>query len=150
MVDFLYLCIFHNRCDMCTVYLKQPSCCWLHWNLSQFTGGWNVSSVIIGETVHLSCHSPPKHTYSFEIEWTKNGTNSNTTCKWRINKGIISSLNTCDPRFTFTKEPFEINIKDVQPSDSGIHSCKMTIIIPPPSMDYFTNMTLQVVGERRS
>ncbi|XP_042621104.1 uncharacterized protein LOC109062763 [Cyprinus carpio] len=143
----LFECRFVKHTEPNNMFLKWTTNCLLFLTLIYLphTGGWNVSSVIIGETVHLSCHSPPKHTYSFEIEWTKNGTNSNTTCKWRINKGIISSLNTCDPRFTFTKEPFQINIKDVQHNDSGIHSCKMTIIVPPPSLDYFTNMTLQVV-----
>ncbi|XP_073730400.1 uncharacterized protein [Misgurnus anguillicaudatus] len=48
----------------------------------------------------------------------------------------------CISRFTFTSEI--LNIENVQMSDSGTYFCKKTIIIPPPSTDAFTNVTLHV------
>ncbi|XP_052464077.1 uncharacterized protein LOC128021135 isoform X4 [Carassius gibelio] len=114
------------------------------------TGGENVSTVIKGETVDLLCHLPSNDSEQLNVVWTKNSTNSATTCEWMVNGVNISSLNKCDPRFTLTREPLRVQIKDAQPSDSGYHSCKTTRIIPPPSLDYSTNMTLQVVVPRLS
>ncbi|XP_016120365.1 uncharacterized protein [Sinocyclocheilus grahami] len=128
------------------MFLKWTTNCLLFLTLIYLphTGGRNVSTVIKGETVHLPCQSP-KDSDQFNVEWTKYSTNSTTICKWMINKDTVSPISECAPRFTLTREPLKIQIKDVQPSDSGYHSCKTTRIIPPPSLDYFTNMTLQVV-----
>ncbi len=142
--------LFHSGCDICTVWLKAAFCCQLHWNVSQSTDAENVFRAVEGETVDLPCHSPPNNSEKVSVEWTKHSTNSTTICELKINIIQGSFTRDCAPRFTFNINHFILNIENVQLSDSGYYSCKTKRIIPPPTLDNTSNVTLQVAGECHS
>ncbi|XP_059394988.1 uncharacterized protein LOC132127231 isoform X2 [Carassius carassius] len=97
-----------------------------------------------GEIVSLPCHSPPKDSVQVSVEWTKHSASSTTICKWSIKNNVGSIIGECIPRFKFNYKSFILSIENVQFSDSGTYSCKITRVIPPPSIDDTTNLTLQV------
>ncbi|XP_059394598.1 uncharacterized protein LOC132126996 [Carassius carassius] len=97
-----------------------------------------------GEIVSLPCHSPPKDSVQVSVEWTKHNESSTTICKWSIKNNTGSIIGECIPRFKFNTKSFTLSIENVQFSDSGTYSCKITRVIPPPSIDDTTNLTLQV------
>ncbi len=130
--------------------LKEAFCCQLHWNVSQSTDAENVFRAVEGETVDLPCHSPPNDSEIVSVKWTKHSTSSTTICELKINIIQGSLTGDCVPPFTFNINHFTLNIENVQLSDSGYYRCKTTRIIPPPSLDNTTNVTLQVAGERNS
>ncbi|XP_048037468.1 hemicentin-2-like [Megalobrama amblycephala] len=94
-----------------------------------------------GATVHLPCHSPPDDSVQVSVKWTKNSATSKNICEW-----TGSSSSNCIPRFTLNRTSFTLSIENVQPSDSGNYSCKTTRIIPPPSLDNISNVTLHVAA----
>ncbi len=130
--------------------LKAAFSCQLHWNVSQSTDAENVFRAVEGETVDLPCHSPPNNSEIVSVEWTKHSTSSTTICKFDIYIVKGSLTEECVPRFTFNRKSFTLSIENVQRSDSGYYRCKTTRIIPPPSSENTTNVTLQVAGECHS
>ncbi|XP_058645544.1 uncharacterized protein LOC131548324 [Onychostoma macrolepis] len=111
------------------------------------TDAENVFRAVEGETVYLPCHSPPNDSEQVSVEWTKH--NSTTICKFNINTIKGSPAGECIPRFKLNRKSFTLSIENVQPSDSGHYSCKTSRIIPPPSLDNTTNVTLQVAVRPR-
>ncbi len=130
--------------------LKAAFCCQLHWNVSQSTDAENVFRADEGETVDLPCHSPPNNSEQVSVEWTKHSTSSTTICKFDINIIKGSLTEECVPRFTFNRKSFTLSIENIQLSDSGYYRCKTIRMIPPPSLDNTSNVTLQVAGECNS
>ncbi|XP_048036037.1 uncharacterized protein LOC125261518 isoform X2 [Megalobrama amblycephala] len=94
-----------------------------------------------GATVHLPCHSPPDDSVQVSVKWTENSATNKNICEW-----TGSSSSNCIPRFTLNRTSFTLSIENVQPSDSGNYSCKTTRIIPPPSLDNISNVTLHVAA----
>ncbi|KTF71770.1 hypothetical protein cypCar_00040198, partial [Cyprinus carpio] len=106
----------------------------------------NDFRTVEGETVRLPCHSPPNDSVQVSVEWTKHSASSTPICKWNINNITGSIIGECIPRFKFNKKYFTLSIENVQLSDADNYSCKTTRIILPPSLDYTTNVTLQVAA----
>ncbi|ROL54328.1 hypothetical protein DPX16_10751 [Anabarilius grahami] len=94
-----------------------------------------------GATVHLPCHSPPDDSVQVSVKWTKNSATSKNICEW-----TGSSSSNCIPRFTLNRTSFTLSIENVQPSDSGNYSCKTTRLIPPPTFDNISDVTLHVAA----
>lgn len=112
------------------------------------TDAENVIRTVEGATVHLPCHLPPEESQQVTVDWTINTTSNNSICTWSINmsNSLISSLKDCLSNFALTSKPITLEIKNVQPGDSGKYSCKTTRVIPPPSVDSNSSLILQVAG----
>ncbi|XP_026104414.1 uncharacterized protein LOC113075988 isoform X1 [Carassius auratus] len=108
------------------------------------TDAENDFRAVEGETVSLPCHSPPNDSVQVNVEWTKHNASSTSICKWTINNNSEFITGACIPRFKLNKKSFILSIENVQLSDSGTYSCKITRLIPPPSIDNTTNVTLRV------
>ncbi|KAK2871093.1 hypothetical protein Q8A67_023620 [Cirrhinus molitorella] len=103
------------------------------------TGAENVFIAAEGKTVHLPCHSPPKDSVQVSVEWTKHSANNTTICK------LVNQLTAdCINHFKLNIESLTLSIENVKPSDSGYYSCKTSRIIPPPTLDNISNVTLNV------
>nr|XP_021335188.1 uncharacterized protein LOC103911768 isoform X1 [Danio rerio] len=63
-----------------------------------------------------------------------------------MSNSLVSPLKDCFPHFTITSKPVTLEIKNVQPGDSGKYSCKTTTLIPPPSVEESSSLILQVAG----
>ncbi|XP_016349025.1 protein amalgam-like [Sinocyclocheilus anshuiensis] len=140
------------------MFLKWITSCLLFLTLIYltYTDAVNDFRATEGETVYLPCHSPPIDSVQVSVEWTKHSTNSTTNltvqtvqivpniCQWIINNITGSLIGDCIPHFKFNNKSFTLSIENVQLSDSGHYSCKTTRVIPPPTLDNTTNVTLQV------
>lgn len=115
--------------------------------LSLSTGSEIVVRAVTGKTVHLPCNVYLNKSDQSTVEWEKNGENHTIICKYNIYSVNKSASGICKPGFTFTSESLNLNIENVQHSDFGTYSCKRTRIIPPPTLDNTTNVTLQVDGK---
>nr|XP_021327981.1 uncharacterized protein LOC103911768 isoform X2 [Danio rerio] len=63
-----------------------------------------------------------------------------------MSNSLVSPLKDCFPHFTITSKPVTLEIKNVQPGDSGKYSCKTTTLIPPPSVEESSSLILRVAG----
>ncbi|XP_050976219.1 uncharacterized protein LOC127171544 isoform X2 [Labeo rohita] len=110
------------------------------------TGAENVFRASEGETVNLPCHLAQNDSVKVSVVWTKHSANSTTICKLIFNKTARSLTGDCISHFNFSSESFTLflSIENVQPSDSGNYSCKTTRLIPPPTLDDTTYVTLKV------
>ncbi|XP_026104418.1 uncharacterized protein LOC113075989 [Carassius auratus] len=130
------------------MFLVRITNCLLFFTLTYFpnTDAENDFRAVEGETVSLPCHSPPNDNVQVSVVWTKHNASSTSICKWFISNNVGSITGNCVPRFKLNKKSFTLSIEYVQLSDSGTYSCKITRVIPPPSTDYSTNVTLQVAA----
>lgn len=111
--------------------------------LFDFTGAEFVIRAVKGETVHLPCLSHPYNSYLSSVEWTKNSQTANVICKQTVCENKASSGYCVSP---FTVTAFNLNIENVQFNDFGSYTCKWSRIVPPPTLDVITNLTLLVEG----
>ncbi|XP_056591786.1 uncharacterized protein LOC130411302 isoform X3 [Triplophysa dalaica] len=100
-----------------------------------------VIRAIKGETVHLPCLSHPYNSYLSSVVWTKNSQTANVICKQTVCENKASSGYCVSP---FRVTAFNLNIENVQFSDFGSYTCKWSRIVPPPTLDDITNLTLLV------
>ncbi|XP_077100016.1 uncharacterized protein LOC143750728 [Siphateles boraxobius] len=97
-----------------------------------------------GATVHLPCHSLSDDSEQVSVEWIHRATNK-TICQWTFNNKMTeSSTGQCIPHVTLNRT--SLRIENVQISDSGIYSCKTTRLIPPPTLEHISDLTLHVEG----
>ncbi|XP_043106207.1 uncharacterized protein LOC122352716 [Puntigrus tetrazona] len=143
MCVFVYRSVTHA--DLIDMLLKWITNCLLFLSSIYLThtDAENVFRAVEGETVHLPCPLLLNGSEQVSVDWTKYRTNSTIICKWSINS-ITESHGECIPRFKFNKTSFTLSVVNVQLSDSGNYSCKITRFIPPPILDSTSNMTLQV------
>lgn len=104
-----------------------------------FTDADEIVKAVQGIPVHIPCPSPFKLKDKVKFQWKKGGT---AVCTYDVqdNKTIEGN---CDPRFN-TSQPFQLYIKSTNEFDSGQYNCTMTRIIPPPTVDKYHIVDLEV------
>nr|XP_009303741.1 uncharacterized protein si:ch211-222e20.4 isoform X2 [Danio rerio] len=110
------------------------------------TDAKKVIKAVEGATVHLPCHLPPVESQQVTVEWTINTHSNSSICAWITDNNSVHPLKDCFPHFTLTSKPIRLEIKNVQPGDSGKYSCKTTRVIPPPSVEESSSVILRVTG----
>ncbi|XP_066507901.1 uncharacterized protein [Hoplias malabaricus] len=105
------------------------------------TGAQNVITESTGDSVFLPCYSPFNLSDEVYFKWIKSG--GQIFCNYRIQNKNISNLN-CESRFKVNTDPFGLILPDVKSSDAGVYNCSVSRLIPPPILEDFTAVILQV------
>ncbi|KAL7847283.1 hypothetical protein SRHO_G00222630 [Serrasalmus rhombeus] len=105
------------------------------------TGAEKVIAASRGETVLLPCPSLFDYGDTVSVKWEKDGESG--LCRYRMSYNKTSG-HVCSPRFKVNEDPIGLIITDVTGSDAGVYNCSMTRMIPPPAVDNFSLLILQV------
>uniref|UniRef100_A0A3B4CPA8 Ig-like domain-containing protein n=1 Tax=Pygocentrus nattereri TaxID=42514 RepID=A0A3B4CPA8_PYGNA len=97
-----------------------------------------------GESVLLPCPSPFEYGDTVSVKWEKDGESG--VCMYRMSENKTSG-HVCSPRFKVNADPIGLIITDVTGSDAGNYNCSMIRMIPPPAVDDFSILILQVNGD---
>ncbi|XP_051971925.1 uncharacterized protein LOC127635732 [Xyrauchen texanus] len=102
----------------------------------------SAENVFRGATVHLPCSSDTNNIVRVSVEWKNNIT---SICNYNLidyKEGSFKGY--CKPRFTLNRTSFALRIDNVQLSDAGNYTCRISRIIPPPSTDSISDVKLHV------
>ncbi|KAL7847281.1 hypothetical protein SRHO_G00222610 [Serrasalmus rhombeus] len=105
------------------------------------TGVQKVITASRGETVLLPCPSLFDYSDTVRVDWEKDGESG--LCMYRMSYNKTSG-HVCSPRFKVNADPIGLIITDVTGSDAGVYNCSMIRMIPPPAVDNFSILILQV------
>ncbi|KAL6473103.1 hypothetical protein MHYP_G00192910 [Metynnis hypsauchen] len=105
------------------------------------TGAEAVITASRGETVLLPCPSLFDYRDTVSVKWEKDGESG--LCGYRIINNKTSD-HVCNPRFKVNADPIGLIITDVRGSDAGVYNCSMSRMIPPPTVEDFSVLILQV------
>ncbi|GAA6096461.1 uncharacterized protein LOC113645640 isoform X1 [Tachysurus ichikawai] len=107
----------------------------------------SVESITVSSGGFAFLHYPYKFTYNtfyrISVKCEKDG---KSLCKHVIDSNTSNiSLPECTTRFKVIKEPFGLNITDVESSDAGNYTCVSTRVIPPPTENKSKTLMLKVI-----
>ncbi|KAL7847557.1 hypothetical protein AOLI_G00222750 [Acnodon oligacanthus] len=111
-------------------------------SLSALVGAEEVITASRGETVLLPCPSPFDYRYTVSVEWKKDGESS--VCRYRMSNNRTSDHACDNPRFKVNADPVGLLITDVTGSDAAVYKCSVIRMIPPPAVEDFAILILQV------
>ncbi|KAL7847555.1 hypothetical protein AOLI_G00222730 [Acnodon oligacanthus] len=106
------------------------------------TGAEQVITASRGETVLLPCPSPYDYRDTVSVEWKKDGESS--VCRYRMSNNRTSDHACNNPRFKVNADPVGLLITDVTGSDAAVYNCSVIRMIPPPAVEDFAILILQV------
>ncbi|XP_024249410.1 uncharacterized protein LOC112228376 isoform X2 [Oncorhynchus tshawytscha] len=95
-----------------------------------------------GSPSHLPCPSPFGFDGKVVFKWKKFGS-PDIICEYNVN-GEISSVVSCKSRFNVTGQPPKLYVTEPKSTDSGLYTCLISRVIPPPTIEISSTVDLQV------
>ncbi|XP_020320417.1 uncharacterized protein LOC109873215 isoform X1 [Oncorhynchus kisutch] len=109
-----------------------------------FTGVQETVRAAKGSPSHLPCPSPFGFDGKVVFKWKKIGS-PGIICEYNVNREI-SSVVSCKSRFNVTGQPPKLYVTEPKSTDSGLYTCLISRVIPPPTIEITSTVDLQVTG----
>ncbi|XP_041088628.1 uncharacterized protein LOC121302660 [Polyodon spathula] len=98
-----------------------------------------------GSSTLLPCAVPTNNNSRMvRVQWSR-GERKSPFCKYTVESNTITQ-NECESRMEVIWQSHHLKIKDLTIGDSGIYSCVAISLIPPPSIENRSELTLLVEG----
>ncbi|XP_064838149.1 uncharacterized protein LOC135550881 isoform X2 [Oncorhynchus masou masou] len=107
-----------------------------------FTGVEETVRAAKGSPSHLPCPSPFGFDGKVVFKWKKIGS-PGIICEYNVNREI-SSVVSCKSQFKVTGHPPKLYVTEPKSTDSGLYTCLMSRVIPPPTIEKSSTVDLQV------
>nr|XP_046153852.1 uncharacterized protein LOC123994840 isoform X2 [Oncorhynchus gorbuscha] len=95
-----------------------------------------------GSPSHLPCPSPFGFDGKVVFKWKKIGS-PGIICEYNVNREI-SSVVSCKSQFNVTGQPPKLYVTEPKSTDSGLYTCSISRVIPPPTIEQSSTVDLQV------
>ncbi|XP_036845744.1 uncharacterized protein LOC110533458 isoform X2 [Oncorhynchus mykiss] len=109
---------------------------------TQFTGFKENVRAAEGSPSHLPCPSPFGFDGKVVFKWKKIGS-PGIICEYNVNREI-SSVVSCKSQFKVTGQPPKLYVTEPKSTDSGLYTCFISRVIPPPTIENSSSVDLQV------
>ncbi|XP_071025505.1 uncharacterized protein [Oncorhynchus clarkii lewisi] len=109
---------------------------------TQFTGVKENVRAAEGSPSHLPCPSPFGFDGKVVFKWKKIGS-PGIICEYNVNREI-SSVVSCKSQFKVTGQPPKLYVSEPKSTDSGLYTCFISRVIPPPTIENSSSVDLQV------